>query len=423
MNESRLFLCLILILLALSAFFSGSETALTSFRKTRLRHLVQEGDKRAILVEQLLKKTDRLLGTILVGNNLANAAASVLAGALAAQMLEPSFGKETAMLAATLIITFFLLIVSEITPKTFSAHHAEEVSFLAARPIQWLTVILAPLVSVTTLISSFILKGVLRVKPMNVRISMEEIRSIITHGEEEGVLQKEKGEMLHGIFEISKTIVKEVMAPRTDIAAIDLRDSNETILKTIIESGHSRYPVYRNHIDNIVGFLFVRDLIPYWSDPGGFEPQKVLRKPSFVPETKRVDHLLDEFRKEKRQISIVADEYGGVAGLVTMQDLLEEITGEIRDEYDQETKKVERFPGGVMILDGRLTLDEVYEESGIKFPKGEYETIAGFLLDIFGKIPKEAEAISFKQYLISAHKLERHRILKVKIKPILGETV
>ena len=229
--------------------------------------------------------------------------------------------------------------------------------------------------------------------------------------------------MLHGIFEISKTIVKEVMVPRTDIVSIDIHDSNETILKTIIESGHSRYPVYQGHIDNILGFLFVRDLIPYWSTSKEFELQKVLRKPTYVPETKRVDYLLDEFRKEKRQISIVADEYGGVAGLVTMEDLLEEITGEIHDEYDQETKKIERFPGSVMILDGRLTLDEVYEETGIKLPKGEYETIAGFLLDIFGKIPKEAEAISFGQYLISAHKLDRHRILKVKIKPIQGETV
>jgi CBS domain containing-hemolysin-like protein len=415
-------LLLILILLGLSAFFSGSETALMSLRKMRLKHLVQVGNKKAQLVDKLLKKTDHLLGTILVGNNLANVAASVLSGALASQMLEPAFGKEVAMFVATLIMTFLLLIFSEITPKTLSAYHAEDISFIVARPIQMLMVVLSPLVKGTTLISNYFLRVLFRVKPMSLGISPEEIRSIITYGEEEGVLEKEKKEMLHGVFDISKTIVKEIMIPRPDIIAIDDQDSNDQILKTILDTGHSRYPVFVDQIDNIIGFLFVKDLIPYWSNPEGFDLRKVLRKPSYVPETKRVDQLLDEFRKEKRQISIVADEYGGVTGLVTMEDLLEEITGEIHDEYDLEPRKIERLAKGSMILDGSLTIDEVYEETGMKFPEGEYETLAGFLLDIFGKIPRESEVISFGQYLISAHKLDRHRIVKVKIKPLQGSS-
>ncbi|NOY52137.1 MAG: HlyC/CorC family transporter [Deltaproteobacteria bacterium] len=420
MDESHplYYLLLIGVLLLLSAFFSGSETALMSFRKMRLKHLVREGNKKAALVEQLLKDTDRLLGTLLVGNNLVNVAASVLTGALTAQVLEPRFGKETALFSATVIMTFLLLIFAEITPKTYAAHHSERVSFGAARPIRFLEWLLAPLVSLVTRISKFLLHAIFRSQPMKVRISPEEIRSIIAYGAEEGVLAKEKGEMLHGIFDISKTIVREVMVPRPDIIAIDIEESIGEILQKVVQYGHSRYPVYQDQIDKIIGFLFVKDLLPFWSKPEALQLHTILRPPSFVPETKRVDQLIEEFRKEKRQISIVADEYGSVAGLVSMEDLLEEITGEIQDEYDLEQSKFERLSNGSWLLDGSLPLDEVYEITNIKLPEGEYETIAGFLLDIFGKIPREGEEISYREYLISAYKMSRHRIVKIKFKPI-----
>jgi len=413
-----LYLLLIFILLLLSAFFSGSETALMSFRKMRMKHLVREGNKKAILVEGLLQKTDRLLGTILVGNNLVNVAASVLTGALAAQFLEPRFGKDAALFSATVIMTFLLLIFAEITPKPYSAHHPEKVSFGVARSIRFLEWFLTPVVSLVTQISNFFLHAVFRSQPMQVRISPEEIRSIIAYGAEEGVLEKEKGEMLHGVFDISQTIVREVMVPRPDIIAIDIQESIEEILQKVVQYGHSRYPVYEDQIDKVVGFLFVKDLLPFWSRPEELQLLTILRSPSFVPETKRVDQLIEEFRKEKRQISIVADEYGSVAGIVSMEDLLEEITGEIQDEYDSEQPKFERLPKGAWLLDGSLTLDEFYEITNIKLPEGNYETIAGFLLDIFGKIPREGEEISYREYLISAYKMSRHRIVKIKFKPI-----
>ncbi len=422
-SHSKASLILILVLLLFSAFFSGSETALISFRKMRLKHLVRKGHKGALLVDRLLRKTDRLLATILVGNNLVNVAASVLTGVLAIEWLEPIFGEEVAMLVATLAMTFLLLIFAEITPKTYSALHAERVSFWVARPIYGFSILLHPFVTVTTLISNFFLRVFLRIKPEKTAISTEEIRSIISYGEEEGVLEKEKREMLHGIFDISQTMVKEVMVPRPDIVAIEVRDPVQEILKKIETTGHSRYPVYQDQIDNIVGFLFVKDLIAYWARPETFELNHALRSVTYVPETKRVDLLLGEFRREQRQMSMVADEYGSVAGLVTMEDLLEEITGEIQDEYDIEAEKVERLADGSMILDGSLTLDEVYESTRVKLPEGEYETVAGFLLEIFGKIPKESEVISFGQFLFAAHKVVRHRILKVKIKPIAARTV
>ncbi len=421
-SHSETSLILILVLLLFSAFFSGSETALISFRKMRLKHLVRKGHKGAILVDRLLRQTDRLLATILVGNNLVNVAASVLTGVLAIERLEPLFGEEVAMLVATLVMTFLLLIFAEITPKTYSAYHAERVSFWVARPIYGFSILLHPFVTVATSISNVFLRVFLRIKPEKAAISTDEIRSIISYGEEEGVLEKEKREMLHGIFDISQTMVKEVMVPRPDIVAIEIRDPVEEVLKKIGDTGHSRYPVYQDEIDNIVGFLFVKDLIDYWARPEAFEIKRVLRSVTYVPETKRVDLLLGEFRREKRQISMVADEYGSVAGLVTMEDLLEEITGEIQDEYDLEAEKIERLADGSMILDGSLTLDEVYESTRVKLPKGEYETVAGFLLEIFGKIPKESEVISFGQFLFAAHKVVRHRILKVKIKPIAART-
>ncbi len=389
-----------------------------SFQKMRLRHLVRQGHKKAILVDRLLKKADRLLGTILVGNNLVNVAASVVTGALATHLVEPVFGPKTAMFTATLIMTLLLLIFSEITPKTIARQHVEKVSFLVARPIQWVSVFLAPFVWITTLVSNFLLKTVLRVKPIKSVISPEEIRSIISYGEESGVLEKEKREMLHGIFDISETIVKEVMVPRPDIIAIELGTSLDEILRTTLETGHSRYPVYNDQIDDIAGLLYVKDLLPFWSKPDDFLLEKVLRKGTFVPETKRVDQLISEFRKEKRHITIVADEYGSVAGMVTMEDLLEEITGEIQDEYDMEYEKVERLSDGSLILDGSLTIGELLDRTGIRLPEGEYDTIAGFLLDNFGKIPKESEQISYGQHLIAAEKLDRHRIVKVKINPL-----
>ena len=410
-------LLLILLLLALSAFFSGSETALMAVRRMRVKHLAREGHKAAVLVEKLLQQTDRLLGTILVGNNLVNVAASVLGGALAARLLAPRFGPETAVAAATLVMTLLLLIVAEITPKTLAAHYAEEVSFAVARPIRWLTLLLSPLVAAATGLANLFLRKVLRVRSRGVRISPEEIRSIIAYGEEEGVLDKEKKEMLHGVFDMSRTLVREVMVPRPDIVALEISEPPDRIIETVVASGHSRYPVYREEIDRIAGFLFVKDLLPHLHR-GTADLRRLLRPPAFVPETKRVDELLAEFRAQKRQISLVADEYGAVAGLVTMEDLLEEITGEIRDEYDREAPRVERLPRGGWIVQAGLPLEEVAEATGIDLPPGDYETLAGFLLDVFGKIPGKGESIAFGAHRFTVTALDRHRIVTVRITPL-----
>jgi len=316
-------------LLTLSALFSATEAAMLSINKVRLRHLVEQGNRSAKLTFGLLTQLDRLIGTLLVANNLVNVAIS----AIAAWIFISLFGSERGLALATGTVTAILLLVCEVTPKMYAATHAEAVAFVMARPLRVLMRILYPVPAFFTWAAWWLLR-LLRIptKRRSPLITEEEIKVMIQIGREAGVLAEEELRMLHRIFEFSDSVVREVMVPRSEIAGIDLNAKPEEALDVLVEAGHSRIPVYRGTLDEVVGVVYARDLLAMVRHGGLLVLSDLIRPVAFVPGAKRVAELLSEFQREKVQIAIVQDAKGATLGLVTIEDLLEEIVGEIHEE-------------------------------------------------------------------------------------------
>ncbi len=409
---------ILLILLILSGFFSGSETALMSVNKLEIRHLKQEGNKKAAVVDKLLSSPDKLLVTILVGNNLVNIAASSIATALATDM----FGNKGVGLAIG-TVTLFVLIFGEITPKSFANKEAERFSMGVAPYIELFSFILAPIIKGLTWVTSFVMKRIgsnsKGVKPF---ISEEEIIRFLTVGEQEGIIETDEKQMINSIFEFDDIIVKEIMVPRIHMSCIEINDQLDELIDLIINLGFSRIPVYNDTVDNIVGVVYAKDLLPLLKkDDYGVDIQKIMRPAYYIPETKKIDNLLSEFRKEKIHMAIILDEYGGTSGLVTIEDLLEEIVGDIQDEYDEEENWIKIIDEHEIVIDGRVDIDEINELLNINLPEEDYETISGFILSMLGYVPDDGEAIEFENLHITVEKVIRRRISKVRIKRVNTE--
>jgi len=401
------------ILLLLSGFFSGAETALLAANKLRLRQRREEGDRRAARLIRLLEEPGPVLTALLVGNNIVNVTAAVLAGVLFVQWVGPARGPWLAVVAMTVL----LLILGEITPKTFAAKHADRLALWAGRPVAWLTVALFPVIRLLSLFSSLL------VRPLGGRVNLasplvteEEIRLLVKMGEEEGVIAEDERQMIHSIFEFGDTVAREVMTPRIDMVCVDDTTPVDGVLRVIIEEGHSRIPVYHETIDQIVGVVHVKDLLSHIkAGHHTLSVKEVMRPAFFVPESKRLDDLFREMRRKRTQMAIVVDEYGGTAGLVTLEDLLEEIVGPIPDEYDVEEKLFETTDGQTAVVDGRLSIEEVNELMGLTFPTGEVDTIGGFVYSLLGHVPQQGEAVAYGDVEIVVEKLEGHRVARVRI--------
>lgn len=314
------------ILLIFSAFFSMSETALISLSKIRLRHLIAKGTKHAKLVQALVSKPERLITSILVGNNLVNTAISVIGAIIFVSLL----GNEIGMIAATMCVTITLLVFGEIIPKMFAVQRNEKVSLAVAKPINLLLIILNPVAKVFMKLGNGIIKlfgG--EVKQRSPLITEEEIKLMIELGKEEGVLGDEERKMLHKIFEFGDTVVSEVMIPKEKIIAVDIDASSEELLNLLVEEGHARIPAYKGSVDNIEGIIYARDLLYIWQNKGLVIIPDLLHPAYFVPENKRVSDLLKDFQRMRIQMAIVVDEKKQTAGLITLEDLTEEIVGEI----------------------------------------------------------------------------------------------
>ncbi len=401
------------LLLLLSAFFSGSETALLAANKLRLRQLDDEGSRRAGLIRRLLADPGRVLTALLVGNNIVNVAATVLATALLVELWGVQRGPVYALIGMTLL----LLIVGEVTPKTFAAKYADRVAMWVARPVGWLTTLLSPVIWLLGLFSNVL------VRPLGGRVNLasplvteEEIRLLVKMGEEEGVIQEDEREMIHSIFEFGDKVAREVMVPRIDMAGVPDTATVAAALRLIREDGHSRLPVYHEAIDQIVGIVHVKDLMAYAQDGRDETPVKEAARPAyFIPESKPLDGLFREMRRRKAHMAIVVDEYGGTAGLVTIEDLLEEIVGPILDEYDVEEKLVEIVNEHVALVDGRASLEEVNEQLGLDLPAGEVDTIGGFIYALLGHVPTQGESVSADGVELFVEQLEGHRIARIRL--------
>jgi putative hemolysin len=400
----------LIILLVLSAFFSSSEAALMSLNRLRILYLAKRS-KKARLINHLLEQRKKTISTILVGNNFVNVAASSVATALAMAL----WGNN-GILYATIFITLVLLIFCEISPKIYAGRFPEKIAFMVIHPIRWCMRLLQPIVSATNFLADLLLRFVYPREVTKVPlISEEEILVAISIGEEEGVVEKEESKMLMSIFDLANTSVKEIMIPRTEMICIEEKTPYAEVIRIINQSGRSRIPVYRDSIDNIIGAIHSRDLLDFHESPQAFSLTKVMRPPFFIPESKKVLSLLADFKEGKMHLALVIDEYGGIEGLVTLEDVLEEIVGDIMDEYDRKKDWIEYLPDGRILVDGHTSIREINKSLNTHIPHEEFQTLSGLIMNQLGHIPVHGEYVSYEGYLLTVHSMRRQRISKVEI--------
>ena len=412
MDGSPVLIILLIILVCCSAFFSASETALTSLSKIRLRNMVDENVKNADLIMKLLEDPNRLLSSILVGNNLVNNGASALTTALAIQLF--SGDAESGAGVATIIITIIILIFGEITPKTVAAQKAEKVALVVCRLISICVTIFKPVVAVLNVVTGALTrvfgcipgeKGPL--------IPAAELKTIVNGSHEEGVLELDERTMINNVFDFGDSKAKDVMTPRTDILAVPLDVSYEEYVRLVKEEGFSRMPVYGEDLDDIVGILYVKDI--FFLDKEEFSAEKYMREPLFTYESKPIAELLAEMKTSRLAVAIVLDEYGGTSGLVTMEDMVEEIVGDIEDEYDDDEEEIEIVKENEFVVDGSTRLEDFNEMVGTELFCEEVDTIAGYILVKLGNFPKEGEELETDGLRIVVEEMEKNRIEKVRV--------
>jgi putative hemolysin len=415
---------LIVFLILLSAFFAMAEMALVSVRKTRIKQLAEENVPRAKIVQHLLEDPTRFLATVQIGVTfvgfLASAVGAVelarpLAGLLRMEQIPNASG--IAVFLVTIMIGFVTLVFGEISPKSLGLQHAEAVSLRLAKPLMILSYISSPLVKLITWSSNALVRpfgGTASFSPPI--LTEEELKMLVEAGEEEGVLEEEEKEMIHSIFEFTDTVVRKVMVPRIDIKAVEVEASINELMDVIVKAGHSRVPIFEETIDSIVGIVHAKDLLRAEHEKGRTVTIRDLMRPPYViPENKMVDELLAEFKKKKIQMAIVVDEYGGTAGLVTIEDLLEEIVGDIMDEYDVEEPMAEVVDENCMIVDSRMPIGELNEEMDLELPEEEFDTIGGLVFGLLGKQPEPGDRAEYDSTELVIEKIEGRRISKVRV--------
>lgn len=404
---------ILVVLLIFSALFSSAETAVTSLNVIKVRKMNQDGEKGGELLERLLKKVNKVLATVLIGNNIANIAATAIATDITVKVFHGN------ILLVTVIMTVLILIFGEITPKTFAAQNAVKVALLLGRYIEVFTFILSPVIKILTIVTNIIIKllggKIVSGIPF---VTEEEIKTLVKVGQEEGLIEHEERDMINSIFEFDDTTVREVMTPRIDVVGIISISSLNKALSTVIDAGYSRIPIYEETIDNIIGVLYAKDLLVFSNKLDEVDLKRIMRPAYYVPESKKVNHLLKELQKEKIHMAIVMDEYGGTAGVVTIEDLLEEIVGDILDEYDADENLIQEIDDDTIVVSSRVGIDEINEMLNLSYPEDEFETISGYIFNILGRVPKEGDILNLKDSKITVLKVVNRRIQQAKIEKI-----
>ncbi len=406
------------IFFILSAFFSSSETIFTAVNQIKLKNLIKENETKAKLVEKIYKNPRKLLTGILIGNNIANVAATALSTAILLQVLN-SLGVENIALSMSIItgiITVFLLIFGEITPKSLALKEPERWILIYAKPLLFFLFIFSPVIRIFETITTLISK-LFRIENSDNSdlVTLDELKTMVDLSREDGVLEKEKKDMLQGIFDFSDTVVREIMTPRTDTICISVSSSVQDAIQLITEKGHSRIPVFEGKVDNTVGIIYAKDLlhIPKTELQEGI--RKYLRKAIFIPESKNIEELLQQMKKARFHLAIVVDEYGGMAGIVTLEDIVEEIIGEIQDEYDtDESPTISEIKPNTYHVDATTPIKDIAEEIDIHFPESDdYDTIAGFVLSLLGEFPTRGTTVSYENIDITIKEIRKRRIISL----------
>ncbi len=406
---------LLIILIGLSGFFSASETALTAFKSNELEDVEDEHPKVAELLKRWLKKPNEMLTGILLGNNIVNVLASSIATAVTFALIGTS-GKAIAMV--TLLMTLIILIFGEITPKVVAKNNSSKVAVFVILPIYYLSKLTLPIIKVLMFISKLIGKifGI-HISDENMMITEEDIISYVNVGEAEGVIEEDEKEMIHSIFEFGETSAKEVMTPRTSMFALEADETIDEVWDIIRENGFSRIPVYDEEgKDNIIGILYIKDLLDVVKGGKTDVPiGKYVRKPYFVPETKSIMEILEDFKKMKVHIAIALDEYGGTSGLLTIEDLIEEIVGEIQDEYDnEEDELIKKVSENTYEIDAMIDIETLNKELDLEIEESEdYESLGGFIVTETGKVAEKGDYIEVGNIEIKVLEVDKMRVSKV----------
>lgn len=413
-------------LILLNAFFAMAEIALITVRKTRIRQLVEENNANAALVEKLLEHPTRLMATIQTGITLVGTLSAAIAATSTVEpltawftahvaALTPQLAETLALAVVALPVAVLSLVIGEIAPKSLAVQNAERLALMTARPVYALQILLRPVVAVLTLLSNAVVRPFGGTASFTTpAVNEEELKMMVEASEEQGVLEADATEMIHSILDFGGTVVRKVMTPRIDMTALDVNAPVSDLIQLIQKSGHSRIPVYEEGLDNIVGIVHAKDLLVLLD--GTQRPtREVMRPPYFIPETKKVDELLAEFRRSKQQLAIVRDEYGVTSGVVTIEDLLEEIVGDIQDEYDEEEPEVQVLDGHTSILDGKMAMHDVNDRMGLELPEDESDTIGGFVFGLIGHQADAGESVLWEDVEFVVEATDGRRITKVRL--------
>lgn len=403
-----------LLCLALSAFFSSAEAAFISLPKLRIRYLVESGVKGARQLAKAADRPERFLATVLLGNNLVNVAAATLGTIMAVAV----FGLPWGPIIATVGVTALILVFGEVIPKTLAVHRAQRLSLLYINPVRIIEWCLYPFVLALDRIGLGFIKMVAETEEDRKLVSEGEIRSVISAGEDEGVVEEDEAEMLHKVFEFTDRPVSKVMIPRTEIAWVEQGTKLSDFLAIYAQTPYSRFPVYKDNTDNVVGILFAKDVLMKLTDNCASEEiviDGLIRPAHFVPESKHLGELLTEIRDGGYHVVIVVDEFGGIAGMVTLGQLTEEIVGDIRHELIKEDRDFVVTGDNVFQLDGGFRVEEANDELGLELPLGDYETVAGFILSRLGRIPRQGEQLKYRNLKFVITEMRGVKIEKVMV--------
>ena len=418
---------LITILTLINAFFASAEMAIVSINKNKIKILSEKDNKKAKLLEKLMDEPTKFLSTIQVGITFAGFFASASAATGISENLGVylvkigiPYGNNIALIGVTIILSYITLVFGELFPKRVALKKSETIAMFVVTPILITSKLASPFIKILSASTAFLLKITgMNTNNIEGKVSKEEIKSLVEVGQEHGVINETEKEMINSIFEFDDKLAKEVMTPRTEVYLININDHIESYLDELLEMRYSRIPVYEGDIDNVIGILYIKDYIIEARKVGfnSVHIREILQKPYFVPESKNIDELFKELQSSKKHIAILIDEYGGFSGIVTIEDLIEEVMGNIEDEYDDDEPDIQRIDANTFVIDGLVALDYINEQLHLNLKSDNHETISGLLIDMIGRIPDEGEKriIEYENYTFRIEEIKEKRIDRVKL--------
>lgn len=411
-------LCIIFILLLLSAFFSSAETALTTVSSVRVRMLIDEGNKRALTLDKVLDNKSKMLSTILIANNIVNLSAS----ALATIFTQNVFGNIYASIGVG-ILTLVIIVFGEIIPKTAAHIQAEKYSLRYAGIINSLMILFTPIIIVLNIFSKGFL-SIFRIKTdqKDASITEDEVKTIMDMGQEEGIFENDTVDIVKNIFDFGDTTAKDIMVPKVEVTMVSADATYAEVIEAIHDGKHTRIPVYKDNDDHVIGILNIKDLIINQINESNFNMSELIREPYFTIATKDLDDLLSELKNEDAGMAIVLDEYGAVDGIITLEDILEEIVGDLKDEFDEEENLVVRQVGeNEYIVEGSINLDDFNEELNTEIDSENYESLGGLIIEELDRVPKKGDSVTVDNCTLTVIKMEGNRIDYVKVEIVPKE--